>query len=580
MKSIGKVMLVIIFAVIVIFCLYIAPNYKKTGNEGKTNLVINYKNVTGKMKGRVINVDNNVYLAIDDIENYYDRHIYFDKQYNYIVAAGNGCLACFDINNGRLDLNGKNIDARIIKEDELYYVPITELQDLYNIRVNYKEATNTVVIESLDRAQKVASTNKEVSVKSKATLFSKTLEKLNADSTVCMELDNSGKNGTEVVESISSSSNVSQYIAKLEADQAKEWTYIRTENGTLGYVKNSELNDIKTISGEKENNAQSKTISLVWEYYEEQYGSAPQNDDNIKYDGVNVVSPAFFYMEGSAVRENVGEAGENYLRWAKSNNYEVWARVANNNITTEDMKAFSEWINDYKKRQNVIVQIVNYAKKYGLEGINIDFENMYKEDKDSLSRFIIELKPRLERINVKLSADVTEPDGSDNWSLCYDRNVIGEVADYIVFMAYDQTAKSSKKPGSVAAYNWVERNLKKFIDNEGIDPGKIILGVPFYTRLWKVNKDGISESASNIIMKDQQKYIDRATTKQWLDDARQNYIEYSDDSGYIYKMWVEDEDSIGQKLNLVQEYKLAGVAFWQKGNEVESIWSIIKKKLL
>ena len=84
MKSIGKVMLVIIFAVIVIFCLYIAPNYKKTGNEGKTNLVINYKNVTGKMKGRVINVDNNVYLAIDDIENYYDRHIYFDKQYNYI----------------------------------------------------------------------------------------------------------------------------------------------------------------------------------------------------------------------------------------------------------------------------------------------------------------------------------------------------------------------------------------------------------------------------------------------------------------------------------------------------------------
>ena len=205
---------------------------------------------------------------------------------------------------------------------------------------------------------------------------------------------------------------------------------------------------------------------------------------------------------------------------------------------------------------------------------------MYKADKDSLSRFIIELKPRLEQIDAKLSVDVTEPDGSDNWSLCYDRNIIGDVADYIVFMAYDQTAKSSKKPGSVAAYNWVEKNLKKFIDNEEVDPGKIILGVPFYTRLWKVNKEGISESASNIPMKDQQKYIDKATNKKWLNDEKQNYIEYSDNSGYIYKMWIEDEDSIEQKLNLIQEYKLAGVAFWQKGNEIDSIWSIIKQKLL
>ena len=582
MKLIGKVILVIIFAVLVIFCLYIAPNYKKTGNEGKINLVINYKNVTGKMKGRVIKDDKNVYLALDDIENYYDRYIYLDKQYNYIVASDNGCLACFDIDNGILTLNGKKIDARIIEENDIYYVPITALQDLYNIRVNYKDATDTVVIESLDRAQNITSTNKEVSVKSKATFFSSTLEKLNTNSNVYMKVDNGEDNKVEGTKSTatSSSDNVSAYIAKLEADQAKEWTYIRTENGTLGYVKKSDLNDIKTIDGVKKDEAQGKTISLVWDYYEEQYGSAPQNDENTKYDGVNVVSPAFFYMEGSTVKENVGTAGENYLSWAKSNNYEVWARVANNNVTTENMKSFSDWINDYKKRQNVISQIVSYTKKYKLEGINIDFENMYKADKDSLSRFIIELKPRLEQIDAKLSVDVTEPDGSDNWSLCYDRNVIGDVADYIVFMAYDQTAKSSKKPGSVAAYNWVEKNLKKFIDNEEVDPGKIILGVPFYTRLWKVNKDGISESASNITMKDQQKYIDKATNKKWLNDEKQNYIEYTDNSDYIYKMWIEDEDSIEQKLNLIQEYKLAGVAFWQKGNEIDSIWSIIKQKLL
>ena len=101
--------------------------------------------------------------------------------------------------------------------------------------------------------------------------------------------------------------------------------------------------------------------------------------------------------------------------------------------------------------------------QYKLDGINIDFENMKQEDKDLYSRFIIELTPRLKDMGLAISVDVTAPDGGETWSMCFDRNVIGDVADYIVFMAYDQYGASSNKSGTTAGYNWVQLSLKKFL---------------------------------------------------------------------------------------------------------------------
>ena len=90
---------------------------------------------------------------------------------------------------------------------------------------------------------------------------------------------------------------------------------------------------------------------------------------------------------------------------------------------------------------------------------------MKQEDKDMFSRFIIELTPRFKEMGLEVSVDVTAPDGGETWSLCFDRHVIGDVADYIVFMAYDQTSKNGSRVGSNAALNWVETNINKFIKN-------------------------------------------------------------------------------------------------------------------
>lgn len=596
MKVIRNIILVLLFIIFVAFCLYIAPNYKKTGYEDRTNLVINYTNVTAKMKGKIIREGNEIYLSIDDIKNYYDKYIYIDEKYNVIVVAKDKYYACFDIKNNTLELNGKKNTKKVIKEDNLYYVPITSLQEAYNIEVKYSEVTDCVIIKSLDRDIKTGVTTSKAMLKSKPNVFSRTIEKLDGNTKVYIKTDDKSKqtdnkknpdniNSTSQSNSSKSTKNsksildkAATYVNQFEENIAKDWVCIRTENGNLGYIPSKSIKDIKVSEYMPQVN--NKKISLVWDFYDSKYGKVPKVEASTKYNGVTAVSPTCFFMRSDVVNEKVGEDGEKYFTWAKENNYMLWPRLANESTTAEDMKAFSNWITDYKKRQDVINQIINYVDKYKLDGINLDFESMYKEDVDCLSRFIIELKPRLAQRNAVLSVDVTEPDGSDTWSLCYDRRVIGEIADYIVFMAYDQTSGKAKEPGSNAAYYWVERNVKKFINNEGVNPNKIILGIPFYSKLWKINSDGQIEKTYNVAMKDQQKHVEKATTKEWLKDSKQNYIEYVGNDGYTYKMWVEDVKSITEKLNLINEYNLAGAGFWQNGNEDKDVWNVVINKIL
>lgn len=550
MRTIGNIILVIIFGALVSFCMYIAPNYKKDGCESVTNLVINYRNVTEKMKGEVIvEDDGTIYISKDDIENYYDKYLYYDKQYNYIVACANGHKACFDIKNEVLEIDGNKTKSKIKQKGDMYYIPISKLEKVYNIKVKYISEYNTVMIESLDKKLETAKTTIETDVRYKNTYFSKSLERIKANTKVSIVPNNENKdyNG---------------------------WTLVKTQNGKIGYIKNENLSE--PIIERAESVKEHKSISLVWEFFSE-YGKAPKNDENTKYDGVNVVSPAFLRIENGKLYENIGVEGINYINWAKSNKYEVWAMVQGINNSTEKRDEFSKWINDYKKRESMIDQLVGYVKHYNLDGINIDFENINQSDKDAVSRFIIELKPALQSIGATLSVDVTVPDGAPTWSLCFDRNVIGDVSDYLVVMTYDKVSKNSKKVDGTAPYYWVENNLVKIIENSNIDPNKIIMGVPLYTLLWKINGEEISSTV--ISVKNINKYIPSDVEVQWLNDSKQQYVEYTKNN-ITYKMWIENDESIDQKLNLIKKYNLAGAAFWQKGFEDDKVFNIAKQKIL
>lgn len=549
-----KIIVVLVFALAVWFVLKTATNYIKDDIVGKTNLVINNSNTTKNLKNDVIVENGVVYVSTKDIANFFDDHIFYDNKYDQIITTSETKVATLKLNENKAKVNGSTVDlvAPAKKIGEQFYLPFSEISEsVYNVETTYIEDTNTVVLVSLDRELTYANSSKKNSVKSKPTMFSKTVDKIEkGDNVTVVPSKNGDENG---------------------------WTKVTTENGKIGYVKTTTLANTKKIRDNLEMGKQIQgNVSLVWEYFSK-YAKAPQRTEKI--DGVNVVAPTFFSLadsEKGAIVANVGQAGQNYINWAHSNGYRVWPWVANEATNKADKDLTSEILNDYKLREKLISSIVSAVEMYNLDGINLDFENMYESDKDAYSRLVIELAPRLKELGKVLSVDVTAPDGSPEWSLCFNRNVIGDVADYVIFMAYDQHNQSSTEAGTVAGCDWVEANINKFLGQEGVKPEKIILAMPFYTRVWNVTDGGLSSSA--VDMKSQSTLIPDDAKITWDDSLKQNLAEY-EKNGRTYKVWMEDAKSLKCKLDLVKKYNLAGGAFWRKDQETSDVWKVINENL-
>ena len=544
-----KIIVVAIVLLAAIFVIKIAGNYKNNDIVGKVNLIINNSNVTADLKQDVF-VDENgvIYIAKEDIENFFDNYIYYDEKYNQIITGSSTKIANMVVGENSATVNSAEVKLKspVIEKENKYFIPFSELKSVYNVDIEY--INNRVVVDSLDRKYQIATVAKDISIKSKPTSLSRTVDKIKA--------------GDAVV------------ISNRKDDLVKSgWKKIRTSNGSLGYVKEDNLGKINTIRDDMvETSKVEGKVSLAWEYFSD-YGSAPERSGAM--DGVNVVSPTFFRLEQLGkgnVKENVGTAGINYINWAHNNGLKVWAMISNESM----LDTTSEIMNDYKLRNKLINNIVNLAVKYNLDGINIDFENMYMEDKAMFNRFLIELEPRLNEMGKVLTVDVTAPDGSETWSMCFDRNTISKVADYIIFMAYDQYGASSNKEGTTAGCDWVEANITKFLGQEGVNPDKLVLAVPFYTRLWKEANGKVS--SETVDLKDVDKVIPANVEKKWNDNLKQYYIEYTQ-NGAVYKMWIEDLKSISAKLDLINKYKLAGAAYWEKDRESPEVWDIVKEKL-
>lgn len=545
-----KIIVTVIFAAVLVFVLKTAPNYIRNDVTGKTNLVINNNNVTKSLKNDVLVENGVVYISTKDIANFFDGHIFYDNKYDQIITSSDTKLATLKIDEKKATINSSqvNLIASAVKKQNEFYLPFSEIsKSVYNVETEYVKDTDTVILVSLNRELTYANSSKKNSIKYKPTVLSRTLEKVNK--------------GDNLV------------IASTTEEAPEGWTKVSTENGKVGYVKTSTLANKKKI---RENLNFGKQIegkvNMVWDYFS-QYASAPQRIGKIQ--GINVVSPTFFSLQKKGkgnIIANVGSNGTNYINWAHNNGYKVWALVSNDSMK----ETTSEILNDYKLREDLINNIITIVENYNLDGINIDFENVYESDKDVFSRFIIELAPRLKEQGKVLSVDVTAPDGSPDWSLCYNRNVIADVADYIVFMGYDQNGATSPEEGTTAGCDWVEANIKKFLNNEEINPNKIILGTPLYTRIWSEENGKISSKV--IDMKDVYNQIPQGTNIEWNDSLKQNYAEYKKD-GKTYKIWIEDSKSIKYKLELINTYNLAGAAYWEKDRESDDIWNLAQEVL-
>ena len=527
----------------------VANNYIIVGKNKMTNLVINNRNVTENLKKDILIENGEIYISKQDLGNFFDKYIYEDQETEQVITTYNKKIAEIGFDKNVVTINGveKTTYAHAIKKDDTVYLPISELKDVYDIEINNIESTKVLVIDSLSKEQKKAVLNSNQSVKSSKKFIAKTVDRVKKGECVIVILNENG------------------------------YAKIRTEDGKIGYVKSNKLvNEVVARQDMEEEKQIQGKVNLVWDYYS-QVATAPDRTDT-KMDGVNVVSPSFFSIDKNGkLVENVGERGQAYLEWARDNNCKIWPMEQNAGDSTM-MDTTSKIMNSYEKRKALIESIVNVCIKYKLDGINIDFENMRKDDKDLYSRFIIELEPRMKELGLVLSVDVTAPDGSDTWSLCFDRHVIGDVADYIIFMAYDEYGESSTKSGTTAGYDWVELGIKKFLETEEVEPEKLVLAVPLYTRLWTEDSTGKVIKKSVVSMKDIDKTIPSDVERKWDDKLKQYYVEYNDGNN-LKKMWIEDIKSLKEKVSLITNYKLGGVASWEKGMETDEVWELFKEAL-
>lgn len=360
------------------------------------------------------------------------------------------------------------------------------------------------------------------------------------------------------------------------------WLLVQTTNGHIGYMNKKDVK-LTTIEQVPELEAQDafvpwkvmgSKINLTWEaVYERKVDPTKIGE----MPGVNVVSPTWFELQDGKGTIK-GKADPAYVKWAHDRGYQVWALFSNGfepDRTTEALATV-------ESRFSMIQQLIAFAEIYDLQGINVDFENVYTKDKENLVQFMKEMTPLLHEQGLVVSIDVTPKSNSEMWSVFLDRSALGKVVDYMMVMAYDEHWASSPKAGSVASLPWVENAITKIMNEDGVPASKLILSMPLYTRIWTESKDESGEtkvSSKAVGMEAVKSILAEKKLKPVFDEAAgQNYVEYTED-GALKRIWIEDKVSMEARVALVRKYDLAGVATWARSFQTPSIWTVIDEAL-
>lgn len=358
-------------------------------------------------------------------------------------------------------------------------------------------------------------------------------------------------------------------------EEMETWSKVKTKDAFIGYVENKKLEGQRAqtpipvtdyVEPVYESNTRDYKINLAWHGIGGVDGNETLDAMLANTKGINVISPTWFTLVG-----NDGDfssfATQSYVDKAHERGIEVWALVGNVESVDVDMY---EVLAGTTSRTHLIDGLINTALEYGLDGLNIDFENISLDAGEPFIQFIRELSIPCREHGIVLSVDNYVPMGHTDH---YDRGEQGLVADYVVIMGYDEHYAGSDEAGSVASINFVESGIANTV--EQVPAEKVINGIPFYTRIWETA--GTSVSSQAVGMEKARAYIaDHGITTRWDEETCQNYGEYQSADGFC-QVWLEDAESIRVKLNIMQKYGIAGVAEWKLGYEEPSVWDVIEE---
>ena len=361
-------------------------------------------------------------------------------------------------------------------------------------------------------------------------------------------------------------------------EQMETWSKVKTADSVIGYIENKRLEEPRAelpipVTDYEEPEYTSLTrdhkINLGWHVVAGVAGNDTLDAVTANTKGLNVISPTWFKLS-----DNEGNftsfASQSYVDKAHGMGLEVWGLVEN--IEYKDSIDMYAILSSTTTRTKLIDGLVNAALTYGLDGINVDFEQISMDCGEHYIEFIRELSIPCRANGIVLSVDNYVPTGYTDH---YDRQEQGVVADYVIIMGYDEHYAGSPEAGSVASINFVEEGIEKTVSQ--VPAGKVINAVPFYTRIWET-KDGTLDSQA-VGMEMAEEYVNAHSIQiEWDDETCQNYGEYSE-GGSLYQIWLEDAASLEVKLNIMEKYQIGGVACWRLGFEKPEIWDIIEAYL-
>ena len=547
-------------------------------DKNNVNLVIGAELI--QLDNPPIVKDNEIALPLDTVMTYFDPYISWDSidkrvtitTKDKVIRMNTGNLTAF-VNNKETTLN-----LPAFEEDGVVYIPMKFLKDIYMIDINYIEQNNVVVIDSRNTVVQVAEIILDGAVlRNGRSKKDPIVKRLDAKISNEDESENDTEDGNEAENSSDETLLVFYHY--------DDWYKARATDGSIGYIEKKyvavrmfvdkiALRDNKVDIWKPDRGK----INMTWDLL----GSGNPDVNSIPdMPGLDVISPTWFKLANTD-GDVTSIASNEYVEWAHSKGIKVWA-LFDNAPGSLSIDETSEFLNNSVARENSIRSILAYSAIFGLDGINLDFERMYLSDRDVYTQFVRELAPMLREQGVLFSVDVNIPDGSDIWSKCYDSPSIAQVVDYIIVMTYDQHGASSATPGSVAQYSWVEANVKKMVERDGIPPEKLILGIPFYSRLWEVEKGNAENSG---ILSTKAIYMDTAINMAiengasiiWDKSSAQFYCEFDAD-GKSYIMWIDEMNSINYKTSLVHKYDLAGTSSWCRIHAHPGVWEVIDRNM-
>lgn len=288
--------------------------------------------------------------------------------------------------------------------------------------------------------------------------------------------------------------------------------------------------------------------------------------------GLTTISPTWYQVE-NAKGDMISFVDADIVKALKKDGYEVWPLVSDfiNDVNSKELLSSRE------ARINIINRLITDAKKYGFDGYNIDFEDITKESAEDFLQFIRELSVECRKLGLVLSIDNYVPMDHTEF---YNRGEQGKVADYVIVMAYDEHYAGSPESGSVSSLPFVKTGIENTVSQVG-DSRKVIVALPFYSRIWSETYENGSMSLSSKAygIKSLSGIISQNVSEEniiWNEELGQNYAQYAIDN-VTYKCWIEDASSLEAKLKAASAANVGGVAFWRLGFEDSSIYDTVGK---